>query len=169
MSADVAEFDVTKLDLSNPIAGPELIRERLPHRFEMEMLSAIVLLDPARKLVVGYKDVRPDEFWVRGHMPGYPLIPGVLMCEAAAQLCCYYNVDQKVNDPGVLLGLGGIEEARFYRPVRPGSRLVLVGVGEKVHRRMTKFRVAGYVDAERVFETLVVGVPIGKYEELKGA
>src|SRR4051812_6012008 len=115
MTTDVAEFDVTKLDvtkldLSKPIAGPDEIRVALPHRFEMEMLSAIVLLDPSRKLIVGYKDMRPDEFWVRGHMPGYPLFPGVLMCEAAAQLCCFYNVRQHVNDPGILLGLGGIEE-----------------------------------------------------------
>ncbi len=66
-------------------------------------------------------------------------------------------------------GLGGIEDTRFLRPVRPGDRLVLVGSGEKVHRRMTKFRVSGYVGTERVFETLVVGVPIGKWEELKGA
>jgi 3-hydroxyacyl-[acyl-carrier-protein] dehydratase len=168
MSAD-AEIDVTQLDLANPIAGIEQIREALPHRFEMEMLTAIVLLDPARKLIVGYKDLRPDDFWARGHMPGYPLFPGVLMCEAAAQLCCYYNVAQQINDPGALLGLGGIEEARFHRPVRPGERLVLVGRGLKLHRRMTKFRVTGYVGEERAFETLVLGVPIGKLEELRGA
>lgn len=168
MSAD-AEIDVTQLDLANPIAGSEQIRTALPHRFEMEMLTAIVLLDPARKLIVGYKDLRPDDFWARGHMPGYPLFPGVLMCEAAAQLCCYYNVIQKINDPGALLGLGGIEDARFHRPVRPGERLVLVGHGQKLHRRMTKFRVTGYVGAEKAFETLVIGVPIGKLEDLRGA
>jgi 3-hydroxyacyl-[acyl-carrier-protein] dehydratase len=135
----------------------------------MELLTAVVLLDPVRKLIVGYKDVRPDEFWVRGHMPAFPLMPGVLMCEAAAQLCCFYNVTQKVTDPGVLMGLGGIEEARFLRPVRPGDRLVLVGHGLKVHRRMTKFHTFGYVNNEKVFETKVVGVPIGKWEDLTGA
>ncbi|HJZ59117.1 MAG TPA: 3-hydroxyacyl-ACP dehydratase FabZ family protein [Gemmataceae bacterium] len=168
MSAD-ATIDLTKLDFSNPIAGIDQIRSVNPHRFEFEMITAIVLLDPVKKHIVGYKDVRPDEFWVRGHMPGYPLFPGVLMCEAAAQLCCYYNVTQKVSDPGVLMGLGGIEEARFLRPVRPGERLVIVGVGEKVHRRMTKFRATGYVGTEKAFEALVIGVPIGKLEELRCA
>src|SRR4051812_26063499 len=108
MADEFPDIDPTRLDLSKPIATIEQIREVLPHRFEMEMLTAIVLLDPVRKVVVGYKDLRPDEFWVRGHMPGYPLMPGVLMCEAAAQLCCFYNVMQKVNDPGVLMGLGGV-------------------------------------------------------------
>jgi 3-hydroxyacyl-[acyl-carrier-protein] dehydratase len=169
MTAEIAEFDVSTLDLSRPIAGIEDIRAVNPHRFEMEMISAVVLIDPARKLIVGYKDLAATDFWVRGHMPGFPLFPGVLMCEAAAQLCCYYTVTQKVSDPGALMGLGGIEDAKFLRPVRPGDRLVMVGTGLKVHRRLTKFRVVGYVNAAKVFETTVIGVPIGKLEELKGA
>jgi 3-hydroxyacyl-[acyl-carrier-protein] dehydratase len=169
MTAEAAEFDVASLDLSNPIAGIDDIRAINPHRFEMEMLTAIVLVDPPRRLVVGYKDLTAADFWVRGHMPGFPLFPGVLMAEAAAQLCCYYTVSQKVTDPGALMALGGIEDAKFLRPVRPGDRLVMVGTGIKVHRRLTKFRTIGYVNAVKVFETTVIGVPIGKLEDLKGA
>ncbi len=169
MTAEITELDVASFDLSRPIAGIEEIRAVLPHRFEMELLSAVVLMDPARKLVVGYKDLTPNEFWVRGHMPGIPLMPGVLMCEASAQLCCFYTISQKVCDAGSLMGLGGIEDTKFLRPVRPGDRLVLVGTGIKVHRRLTKFRTFGYVNAAKVFETTVIGVPIGKFEELKGA
>ncbi|HEX4606831.1 MAG TPA: 3-hydroxyacyl-ACP dehydratase FabZ family protein [Urbifossiella sp.] len=169
MSAEVAELDVSTLDLSRPIAGIAEIQAINPHRFEMEMLTAVVLIDPARKLVVGYKDLTASDFWVRGHMPGFPLLPGVLMCEAAAQLCCYYTVTQKVCDADSLMGLGGIDETKFLRPVRPGDRLVLVGTGIKVHRRLTKFRTVGYVNAVKVFETTVTGVPIGKTKELQGA
>lgn len=167
---DAAEsFDLSQLDFSRPIARIEQIRELLPHRFEMEMLSGIVLIDPVRHLIVGYKDVGADEFWARGHMPGFPLLPGVLMCEAAAQLCCFYNLMQKVNSTDVLMGLGGIEDARFIRPVRPGDRLVIVGHGIKVHRRLTRFHAIGHVANEKVFEATVIGVPIGKWEDLKGA
>lgn len=169
MSADAAEIDVSAFDLSNPVATIDDIRAVNPHRFEFEMLTAVVHIDPVRHVIVGYKDLGPDEFWARGHMPGFPLMPGVLMVEAAAQLCCYYTVTQHVNSAGILMGLGGVDDTKFLRPVRPGDRLVLVGTGIKVHRRMTRFHTVGYVRNEKVFETTVVGVPIGKLEELRGA
>src|SRR5207247_1212305 len=87
-------IDPDKLDFAHPLADLEAIRHVLPQRFEMEQLTAILWLDPAQKTIVAYKDVRPDEFWVRGHMPGFPLLPGVLMCEAAAQVASYYTTTQ---------------------------------------------------------------------------
>ena len=57
MTADAAEYDVASFDLSNPIAGIDAIRAVNPHRFEFEMISAITLIDPERKLIVGYKDL----------------------------------------------------------------------------------------------------------------
>ena len=82
----VALVDPATIDTSRVLADGEAIRRGNPQRFEMEQLTAIVFLDQADHLIIGYKDVRDDEFWVRGHMPGYPLMPGVMMCEAAAQL-----------------------------------------------------------------------------------
>jgi 3-hydroxyacyl-[acyl-carrier-protein] dehydratase len=163
------DIDLAAFDFANPPVGIEEIRNVNPHRFEFEMLTGIVHLDPSKHLIIGFKNLSTNDFWVRGHMPGVPLFPGVLMCEAAAQLCGYYYVTQKVGDPGNLLGLGGIDETRFVRTVKPGERLVLVGTGVKVHRRMTKFRVIGYVENEKVFETLVTGVPLGKKQELYSA
>ena len=69
---DFAEFDVGKV-----IANAEEIRRVNPQRFEMEQLTAICYEDPARNICAGYKDVTSNEFWVRGHMPGMPLMPGV--------------------------------------------------------------------------------------------
>ena len=169
MAEEPVVADLTAYNFDRPIAGIEEIRAANPHRFEFEMLTGIVYVDPPNRIIVGFKDLTADEFWVRGHMPGYPLLPGVLMCEAAAQLCGYYYVSQKIGDPGMLLGLGGIDEARFVRTVRPGERLVMVGTGVKVHRRMTKFRVVGSVNGEKAFEAVVTGVPLGKLGELRGA
>jgi 3-hydroxyacyl-[acyl-carrier-protein] dehydratase len=156
---DVPEIDPLSLDLTRRVADLDAIRAANPQRFEMEMLTAVTHLDPTRKFIVGFKDLREDEFWVRGHMPGFPLLPGVLMCEAAAQLCGYYGTHQGVTQ-GRLMGLGGIESAKFKRMVRPGDRLVLVGHGLKVDRRLMRFHVRGYVVAELVFEAVVTGVPL---------
>ena len=169
MSAEAPVIDPTAFDFSKPIAGIEEIRAVNPHRYEFEMLTGIVHVDRAAHTIVGFKDTAPTDFWARGHMPGFPLLPGVLMCEAGAQLCGYYYVTQKIGDAGVLLGLGGIDEVKFVRQVRPGERLVLVATGVKVHRRLTRFRVTGYVGADRAFEALITGVPLGKLEELRGA
>ena len=100
--------DLAVLDFARPVADISAIRDVNPHRFEMELLDGVVLVDKGRHLIVGYKDARPDEFWVRGHMPQYPLLPGVLMCEAAAQLSCYYVVSQGFVEADVLYGLGGL-------------------------------------------------------------
>lgn len=169
MTAESPVLETLEFDFDHPLAGIEEIRAANPHRHEFEMLTGIVLLDPKQQLIVGFKDLRPTDFWARGHMPGFPLFPGVLMCEAAAQLAGYYYTTQKVGDPGALLGLAGIDEARFIRTVRPGERLVLVGTGVKVHRRLTRFRVVGQVGTEKAFEAVITGVPLGKLEELRGA
>ena len=91
-------LDPASLDLGRVVADLDAIRRVNPQRFEMEQLTAIVHVDPAQHIVAGFKDVAADEFWARGHMPGYPLMPGVLLCELAAQLCSYYVITQNVFD-----------------------------------------------------------------------
>jgi 3-hydroxyacyl-[acyl-carrier-protein] dehydratase len=158
-------FDPTQLDLGRVVADQDAIRRIIPQRFEMEQLTAIVYLDPQQNLIVGYKDVRPEEFWVRGHMPDYPLLPGVLMCEAAAQLCTYYIVTQGLLQ-GDFVGFGGLENVRFRSPVRPGDRLVLIAKGMRMHRRQTIFNVQGFVGKTMAFHADILGVPLTRKERM---
>lgn len=158
-------LDPAALDLNNVVADLQAIRQTNPHRGHMEHLTAVVYMDPTNHVIAGYKDVRADEFWVAGHFPNYPLLPGVIQCEAAAQLLCHYAVVNMIC-PGQLLGLGGIDEARFRGPVRPGDRLVMVGKGVRVNRRQTIFETQGFVNNEMVFECNVMGVPIGALDKL---
>ena len=160
----VIHLNPADLDLSRVIADQEAIRAVNPQRFEMEHLNAIVYLDPVQRLIAGYKDVRPDEFWVRGHMPGYPLLPGVVMCEAAAQLCSYYTTTQGLGH-GDFIGFGGMENVRFRSPVRPGDRVVLIGKALRLHRRQTLFNVQGFVGSTMVFHADIIGVALTRKEE----
>ncbi len=157
-------FDVAQINYSNVIADRNAIGQVNPQRFEMEQLDCIVYLDKVNKIIVGYKDVRFDEFWVRGHMPGYPLLPGVLMCEASAQLCSYYTMTQH-QIPGDFLGFSGMENVRFRSPVRPGDRLVLVSKEIRFSRRLMVFNVQGFVKDTIVFHGDIIGVPLRRGEE----
>jgi 3-hydroxyacyl-[acyl-carrier-protein] dehydratase len=152
-------FDPSRLDLTRVLAGRAEIERVNPQRFQMEQLTAIVHVDPTQDLIAGYKDVTADEFWVAGHMPGYPLMPGVLICEAAAQLCSYYIMTNGLMQ-GDFLGFGGMDEVRFRGPVRPGDRLLLIAKGVKMHRRQTIFNVQGFVGSTMVFHANIIGVPL---------
>lgn len=126
MSVKELLLDPSEIDFGHVIADLDEIRRHNPQRFEMEQLTAIVFDDFDRKICAGYKDITNQEFWVRGHMPGMPLMPGVLMCEAAAQMCSYYAHKHHLLGDGKVVGFGGLEEVRFRDPVRVGDRLVVV-------------------------------------------
>ncbi len=126
----VPHLDLAKLDCEHIVADKEAIRRVNPQRFEVEQLDAIIYIDPTEHVVAGYKDVRADEFWVRGHMPGYPILPGVLMCEAAAQLCSF-QIATETDWGGDFIGFGGMENVRFRKAVHPGDRLVLIAKATK--------------------------------------
>lgn len=158
------QFDLSTIDLSQVVADKEEIRKHNPQRFEMEHLDGIIYADVASNLIIGYKDVRPDEFWVRGHIPGFPLLPGVIMCEAAAQLCSFY-VMRYSSIEADFIGFGGMEDVRFRRPVKPGERLILVGKANKLHRRQTLFTVQGMVNGVMVFHGDIIGVAMQQKPE----
>ncbi len=155
----VLHLDPSTIDFSHVLVDREGLRKTNPQRFEMEHLDAIVYVDREQHVLVGYKDVRPDEFWVRGHMPDYPLLPGVIMCEAAAQLCSWYTVTAGLLT-GDFVGFAGLENVRFRGTVKPGDRLVLVGKGLRLHKRQTIFNVQGFVGSSMVFHADILGVSL---------
>ena len=153
-------IDPSEYDLNNVIADIHEIRRWNKQRFEMEQLTAIVHEDQARGLCVGYKDVTRDEFWVRGHFPVMPLMPGVMMCEAAAQLSSYYTQRYNLLDAKVI-GFGGLEDVRFREPVVPGDRLVIAVERVRVRpRAMIVCRFQGLVRENIVVDGIIKGVPL---------
>ncbi|MCA9142061.1 MAG: beta-hydroxyacyl-ACP dehydratase [Planctomycetales bacterium] len=126
----------------------------------MEQLTAVVYEDNEKHICVGYKDITDQEFWVRGHMPNMPLMPGVVMLEAAAQLCSYYvQKHDMLGSP--MVGFGGLEDVRFRDPVLVGSRLILMCELSKIRRgRMLVSRFQGVVGESIAVEGVIKGIPI---------
>lgn len=152
--------DLSLVDFDHPIATLDDIRRINPQRFEMEQLTAVVYVDEREYACVGYKDVTSQEFWVRGHMPDLPLMPGVVMLESIAQLCSF--VTQRYDLLGAaMVGFGGLEEVRFRDPVLPGDRLIVMCKLEKVRRgRMIVCKFQGVVKDRVVVEGILKGIPI---------
>ena len=154
-------IDPATVDLSRVIADRAAIRKVNRQRFAMEQLDAVVLVKPDEHLIVGYKDVGADEFWVPGHLPGHAIFPGVLMCKAGAQLGSYYAVTQGViNAQNEMLVFGGLENVRFRGVVRPGDRLVLACKATRIKKRQSIFSIQGFVGSAMVFQGEIIGVPL---------
>ncbi len=153
-------FDLTQVDLDGkPLFDREAICKVNPQRFEMQQLDGILWYDKEAGQILGYKDVTPAEFWVRGHIPGRPLMPGVVQIEAAAQLLSFF-VTQIYEERG-FVGFGGIERAKFRATIEPGCRLYLLGHLTDVRRgRKYVCDVQGVVDRTLAFEATISGLKV---------
>ena len=156
-------FDLSQIDLkAAPVFDKEAICKVNPQRFEMQQLDGILWYDKEKRLILGYKDVKEDEFWVRGHIPGRPVMPGVIMIEAAAQMLSFFT--KQVYEEKGFIGFAGIDAAKFRSIVEPGQRLSLLGhITRYKHRKNTTHvttSVQGVVDDIMVFEAVISGMRI---------
>jgi 3-hydroxyacyl-[acyl-carrier-protein] dehydratase len=110
---------------SRGIAGRALdidaIREILPHRYPFLLVDRIEDLEAER--VVGIKNVTVNEPFFAGHFPDYPVMPGVLIIEAMAQVAGVLVLSGIPNRKNKLVLLAGVDGAKFRKPVRPGDQL----------------------------------------------
>ena len=129
MPAHAPILEPNAIDCERVLAGRDATREWVPQRHEFEMLDGILHYEPDGMVGVAFKEIAPSDFWARGHIPGNPVFPGVLMIESAGQLCCY--VFCRTNREKRFFAFGGVDEVRFRGTVRPGDRLLLMAKARK--------------------------------------
>ena len=122
------------------------IEALIPHRDPFLLLDEVVALEPGEK-VVARKLVRDDEWYLAGHFPGNPIMPGVLVVEALAQAGVVAVLSEDENR-GKLVLFGGIDDLRFKRVVRPGDSLELTCEVERVRGPVGRGKVRATVDGE---------------------
>jgi 3-hydroxyacyl-[acyl-carrier-protein] dehydratase len=123
--------------------------EYLPHRYPFLLIDRVTDLVVGES-VKGFKNVTINEQMFNGHFPGEPILPGVLILEAMAQLSGVLAFETKGTRPadGVVYLFGGVEKARFRRPVIPGDRLDMRSKIIADRRILMKFECEAYVGEE---------------------
>ena len=138
------------------------IEALIPHRDPFLLIDRIVELEPLVR-AVGEHDFTGEEFYLKGHFPGNPIVPGVILTESMAQVatvCAMAHPDYRTG-----LGLfAGIEEMRFKRIVRPGETGRFTATFEKMRRGFGRARVTTHVGDELAAEGLILAIfqPVAK-------
>tara|TARA_R110002096_G_scaffold40688_22_gene110407 strand:+ start:2807 stop:3286 length:480 start_codon:yes stop_codon:yes gene_type:complete len=151
-------IDPATLDLSNVAFSKEEILKLNKQRDEFEQLDKLISLDVEGGLAVGFKHQSPEEFWTRGHIPGRPLMPGVLMIEMAAQVSSLIFHLKFDPEGKKFFGFAGVNKVKFRGGVDPGDDLVMVVRATKLRSRMATFEAQGFVTGKLVFEGEITGI-----------
>lgn len=151
-------FDISSIDLNQIQYGVEEIEKVNPHRGVMRLLDGMIYMDQSSGQVVGFHEVRHDAFWVEGHIPGRPLMPGVLMIELAAQTASFYTLHCLPQLD--FLGFVGARDVKFRGQVQPGDRLIVLGLALEVRPRRSICKAQCLVNDSLVFEGTIIGMAI---------
>ncbi len=154
----LAIIDPESLNCENVLFTREQIYRILPQQYEFSQLDAIIHVDPATVTFAAYRDIRPDEWWCRGHMPKQAIFPGVLMVESAAQLSSFAQTQLVPTGDDTIMGFGGIDKCKFRDSVFPPSRVILVGRSVDLRIRKFKCEIQGFVKGRMVFEAEISGI-----------
>jgi len=153
-------FDISDVDLAGVVVSAERVGELNPQAGDMRHLDHVIWHSTDHKRILGVKHVRDDEFWVPGHIPGRPLLPGVLMIEAAAQLASVaFRLRTGADE---FLAFTRLTDVAFRSQVVPGDRLYLLI--EEIDFKPRRFvcRSQGIVnDCEAIaFEATITGMVV---------
>jgi 3-hydroxyacyl-[acyl-carrier-protein] dehydratase len=139
------------------VLDSQAIQELLPHRYPFLLVDRIIELVP-RERIVGIKQVSINEPFFQGHFPGAPVMPGVLVVEALAQVGAVLALREIEDRDQKLVLFTGIREARFRKPVVPGDTLTLEVTALRIGSRIQRMRGEAKVDGELVADADIMSV-----------
>ncbi|HVF67333.1 MAG TPA: 3-hydroxyacyl-ACP dehydratase FabZ [Pyrinomonadaceae bacterium] len=133
------------------------VQQILPHRYPFLLVDRIIELTQGVR-IVGIKQVTVNEHFFQGHFPGAPVMPGVLIVEAMAQVGAVYALQQMEDRESKLVLFSGIDNARFRRPVVPGDTLVITVTPLRVGGRVQKMHGEAHVEGKLAAEADIMSV-----------
>lgn len=136
---------------NQPIVDIQRIMQHLPHRYPMLLVDRIIEYE-AGKRIVGIKNVTINEPFFQGHYPGHPVMPGVLIVEAMAQVGGLLMMDAIPDIENKVVYFMTLDNVKFRRPVTPGDQLRFELEVLQLRRHACKMKGAGYVDGQLVAE-----------------
>ncbi len=151
--------DLSSVDLTRDVVAEEELRRLLPHREQFQLLDGICHLDPERQCAVGYKDWPADPWWGAGHIPGRPLMPGVLMIEGAAQVASFLIKKFSTWEIDRFVGLAGLDNVRIRGVIEPPARVYFVSGDIRLSgRRLARMAAQVFCNGEMKMEMDLLGV-----------
>ncbi|MCP3903298.1 MAG: beta-hydroxyacyl-ACP dehydratase [Planctomycetes bacterium] len=153
-------FDFSHIDLNQVTVSAEEVGRLNPQCGAMRQLDHVIWISEGCDELVGVKHVTDDEFWVPLHIPGRPLMPGVLMIEAAAQLCSVQFHFRSPPETKNFIGFTRCDETVFRGQVVPGDTLHLIVQEVAFNPRRFVSRAQGFVGDRLVFESKLTGMTV---------
>jgi 3-hydroxyacyl-[acyl-carrier-protein] dehydratase len=152
--------DLSRLDLNKVVMTRAQVYQLLPQRYQFELIGGVLHLDPVVQEIITFVDFKKDDWWAAGHLPGRPLVPGIVMMEAAAQTAALLMREVQVSWRDKFIGFGGLDGVRFRGMITPPARVLMIAKGGSYRSNLAKMPIQGVQDGKLVFSGEVLGVLI---------